>query len=32
VPLAPTQLRSGGYSVVVSPPDGQSTLFCGDIR
>ena len=34
VPLPPTQLRSGGYSVVVrsSPVDGNLDLFCGDIR
>jgi hypothetical protein len=34
VPLASTQLRSGGYAVVVrsSPPDGLIDLFCGDIR
>ena len=34
VPLPSSQLRSGGYSVVVraSPPDGQIDLFCGDIR
>ena len=34
VPLPLTQLRSGGYSVVVraSPVDGDVDLFCGDIR
>jgi hypothetical protein len=34
VPLPASQLRSGGYSVIVrsSPPDGNIDLFCGDIR
>ena len=33
VPLPSSQLRSGGYSVVVrsSPPDGNIDLFCGDV-